>query len=1021
MSNTPTASDDDWLKRVRSRWLSPRRKRFWAIALVVAYTLFGFFAVPPLLNSATVDTLRDQTGREATLGKIRFNPYVLSLEVEDFALRDTDGERLAAFDRLFVNFQLSSLFRWAWTFREFRLDGLYVLLERFAPGDSRLGRLLDDVAERAEPEPPGEQAGSLPRLLVHDLGLGEGVIHFRDDVPAEPVDLEFGPVTVSVRELNTLPDRLGQQAVQIGLPGDAAVSWQGTLALAPLQSEGSLSVEGTHLEQTTTYLKALLPLESLQATLSTRMQYRVNEAPDGGLNVELDGLDVAVTDIAATGLTPTSEFLAVQRLELSDGNLRYPENRLRFSSVRVTGPSLETWIDETGAPSLLQLVPAEASPSAPAQSPRPDNAGGGSERAWQLEVDDFALTGGQVVFSDRSIEPQAGVDVQAIELSLRDVSNADGARMPASLSARLAAGGAIGFEGSLVALPTVEASGQLTLSDIPLSLAQPYVQQSANVRIEQGALSTSAEVTLRADETVAVAGDLTVTELAVNDGVLDRPLVGWRRFSTDRFEADTAKTQLRLSRLIFEQPFGRLVINEDQTTNLTDLVREDAAASDAQPGDGGSVSAADEPEPAPDPADGTAARTDGAPAHGVVIGGIEVRQGRLDFSDLSLPLPFGTEIHELGGTISTIDTASAEPANVRLEGQVDDYGLARIDGALNLLDPVRSTNITMEFRNLLMSNLSPYTVQFAGREIAEGKLDLDLQYVIDGGLMKGQNDIVMSDLVLGDKVDHPDAASLPLGLAVALLKDSNGVIDIELPVEGDVNDPQFRIGGVVWQAFVGLITKIVSAPFRLLGGLVGAEDENLGQFQFLAGRADLTPPEMERIGLLQEALRKRPELAIEVSGAYAPEIDVPALQYDRLRGAVLARVGQEAAPDGQEITMLDEQLRSVLEALFTERFPETPLDAVKAEHSAPPPDDPEDVPVLDGPAYAADLRDRLLDAVEISQSDLAALANERAGAIQAAFLASGEFPVDRIQVADPKETESEDEEWVAVELGVAVE
>ncbi|MDX1380281.1 MAG: DUF748 domain-containing protein, partial [Xanthomonadales bacterium] len=268
MSNTPNGSSESGFARLRDRWLSPRRKRFWAIVLILVYTLFGFFAVPPLLKSATIDALREQTGREATIGEIRYNPYVLSLEVNDFALQDTDGASLAAFDRLFVNFQLSSLFRWAWTFREFHLNGLYILLERYAPGDSRLGRLLDDVAERAEPEPPGEEPGALPRLLVHDLALGDGVIHFRDDVPAEPVDLELGPVTVSVRELNTLPDRFGQQSVQIALPNDAVVSWQGTLAIAPLQSEGSLSIEGSHLEQTTTYLKALLPLESLQATLS---------------------------------------------------------------------------------------------------------------------------------------------------------------------------------------------------------------------------------------------------------------------------------------------------------------------------------------------------------------------------------------------------------------------------------------------------------------------------------------------------------------------------------------------------------------------------------------------------------------------------------------------------------------------------------------------------------------------------------------------------------------------------------
>ena len=989
--------------RLRGRWLSPKRKRFWAIMAVLVYTLAGFFAVPPVLESVAVDRLRESTGREASIERIFFNPYVLSLEVNGFALNDTDSERLFSFDRLFVNFQLSSLFRWAWTFREFSLDGLYGLFERYAPGDSRLTRLLDDIEARAEPAAAGETSGGLPRLLVQDLNLRDGGLEFRDAVPQDPVDLQFGPVTVSMQELNTLPDRYGQQSVQILLPNDAVVSWQGTISLAPLHSEGSFSVEGSHLEQTTTYLQALLPIESLQATLSARTRYRIHEQDDGSLQVALDDLQTALSDFAATGLEPSSEFLSFSRLSFTGGQLRYPENTLQFAAVEMEAPALDAWLDEQGEPGLLQLLPETAEP--PGDSP----PAAGAESAWRLGIDELRLTGGRVAFTDRSIEPQAAVQVEDIELSLDDVSNQLQARMPVSLAGSLPEGGRFGFEGQLVALPDLEASGSATLEGVPLSLAQPYVEQGVNVRIESGTLESSAELTLRPDpelgQTLGAEGTFAVNDLAVNDALENRPLVGWARLETDRFEIDTATSDLRLSRLVFRQPFGRLVINADQTTNISGLTVEDSAD---QGVDEQTAAAAAIEEP--------------AAGYGVVIGGIEVREGALDFSDLSLPLPFATEIRDLGGTISTISTASTEPANVKLEGQVDEFGLARISGDLNLLDPVRQTDITMEFRNLLMSNLSPYTVQFAGREIDQGKLDLDLQYVIDAGLMKGQNKIVMSDLVLGDKVDHPDAASLPLGLAVALLKDSNGVIDIELPVEGDVNDPQFRIGGVIWQAFVGLVTKIVSAPFRLLGGLVGADADDLGQFQFLAGRADLAPPELESIGLLQEALQKRPELAVEVSGGYAPEIDVPALQYQELRNDVLARMGEDAAvQDPEEVRLLDEALRSALEAIFVERFPETPLETVKAEHTTAPEGDPEAEPAFDELAYAADLRDRLLAAVEITEADLLSLANERAQAILDAFLASGEFDASRITLVEPQETESEDGDWVLMELGVAAD
>jgi hypothetical protein len=993
-------------------------KRYWVIVVVVLYTVGGFFGVPALVERMTVSAIRDSAGREATLERVRFNPYVLSLQIEGFAVQDTDGAALAGFDRLFVNFQLSSLFRWAWTFREISVDGPYHLVERFAPGDSRLTRLLADLQERAAEPDPAAQAAGLPRFLVHELNLNEGRLHFRDDVPAESVDLEFGPITVSVRELNTLPDRFGQQSVRVVFPNDSIVTWQGSLSLGPLQSEGSFALEGAHLQQTTAYLKAVLPLQSVEADLTMRTKYGVNEQADGSLHIALDDLEARLADVAVTGLTPSTEFTAFRTLELLGGTLRYPDNILQFSSVRLAEPRLETWLDEAGRLNLLQLLP-QAPPGQDQAESAPADAAAGDATGWRMGIQEFVLEGGRIGFEDRSIEPPAALRLQDLGLTVKAISNETGAEFPLTLAAGLEEGGALGFDGGVTVLPALTAQGTLSATAIPLGLAQAYLQQQMNLRIESGTLDSKAELTLRADQSVTAAGAMAIAGLRVDDTIEQQPLVGWERLDIDRFETDTAAASLSISQLQFRKPFGRVVINADRTTNLSGLPRVQPTA------EGGAAQVAAEPAVSESIAADTtateAAPADAAPAYAIVLGNISVQDGSLDFSDLSLPLPFATRIGALGGTISTVDSRSAEPANVRLEGRVDDYGLARISGGLNLMDPIRATDISMEFRNLLMSNLSPYTVQFAGREIAEGKLDLDLVYRIDDGLMQGDNDIVMSDLVLGDKVEHPGAASLPLGLAVALLKDANGVIDIKLPVEGDVNDPQFRIGGVVWQAFVGLVTKIVSAPFRLLGNLVGAETEDLGRFQFLAGRSDLTPPEMEKIALLQKALRERPELAIEVSGGFVAAVDVPALQYQRLRDAVLERIGEEEAPEGEEIRLLDERLRSALEALFAERFPETSLDTLKAAHTAPPAEDAEAEAVLDKLAYAADLRDRLLASEPIGQAELESLANARAAAIRQAFLAGGEFDASAITVTEPQETESEDGEWVLMELGVAVE
>jgi hypothetical protein len=975
------------------QWLDYRRKRFWLAALVVVYTLCGFLLVPVLVKSTTIGTLQDDFGRHASIERVRFNPYSLRLEVESLAVSDPDGEKLAGFDRLVVNLQVSSLFRWAWTLREFRLEGFYGLLERFAPGDTRLTRLLADQAARAEPESPdAPESGGLPRLLIEELTLTGGRIAFRDDVPEDAVILELGPVDISMEDLNTLPDREGQQAVSVRLPGGAVVSWQGSIDLGPVRSEGRFAIENSHLDQTIAYLKAILPLQSIQAVLSLNTNYRIEELADSSLDVELEELEVTLSDVGITGLDPTTSFLTFPSLQLLGGTLRYPGNTLSFSAIRLTDPEIVTWLDPQARLNLLQLAPPTAAEANAAEdAPASDSAD------WQVDVAEFSIMGGQVQFTDQSISPEAVVGVRDIELTVREISNKPGAEFVTNLSGNLAEGGTFGFDGRVGVLPEVTASGAVSAVGIPLALAQPYVQQHINVLIHDGSLASDMELQLDPEGNVAASGALGITQLEVDDTLENQPLIGWDRLEIDRFEATTAERRVELSRVVFKQPFNRLVIKEDLTTNLSQL---DVSASDS------TLEAAE--SEADDP-------------FSIVVGGIAVEDGAMDFADFSLPLPFETRIHRLTGNISTVDTTSAEPSNIRLEGQVDDYGMARIEGAMDLLDPLRTTDVTMEFRNLLMSNLSPYTVQFAGREIAEGKLDLNLGYRIVNGQLQGQNDAVMSELVLGREVDHPDAVSLPLGLAVALLTDANGVIDIELPVEGDVNDPEFKIGGVIWQAFAGLITKIVSAPFRLLGNLIGIESEDLGRFQFLAGRADLTPPELEKVAQLQQALQQRPELGLELKGPFDPAIDVPALQYQRLRDMVLQRLDEDYADPEGEFRMLSDEIRGALEDLFTERFPETPLDSVKAEHMAPPVDDANKAPVLDELAYAGDLRDRLLAAQAIESADLEALARARAEAVRSAFLATGEFDESRIMTADPVASESEEDEWVIMELGVAVD
>ena len=396
------------------------------------------------------------------------------------------------------------------------------------------------------------------------------------------------------------------------------------------------------------------------------------------------------------------------------------------------------------------------------------------------------------------------------------------------------------------------------------------------------------------------------------------------------------------------------------------------------------------------------------------LGGIVFSDSALDFSDFSLPLPFRANIKHLQGEISTLSTTSSEPAAIALEGQVNDYGEALIEGQLNPWAPTERAQIDMTFRNLELSRLTPYTVQFAGYAIDDGRMALDLGYQLDQRKLNGENNIVIQDIVLGEKVDHPDAGSLPMGLAIALLTDANGVIDLDLPVDGDLDNPEFKISSIVWQALGNLITKAVTAPFRLLGGLVGIDSEDFGTLRFAAGRSDLSPADREQLLKLAEAMQQRPELTVEIAGVYDTALDTEALKSDAAEALIEQRA--EQLPIGAEEVSTEHEKR-VLEALLAEQLPSLDLGSLQADMSTLPEGSEE--PVLDLPAYVAALKDRLIAAQSVSTADLVALANSRAqSALNALNESSLEIPLNAT-LAEPREAEGDDDREVPLELGVS--
>ena len=421
--------------------------------------------------------------------------------------------------------------------------------------------------------------------------------------------------------------------------------------------------------------------------------------------------------------------------------------------------------------------------------------------------------------------------------------------------------------------------------------------QAVRLKLASGRLSTAGRVRYNGQE-ADYKGDFALRDLRLLEEGGAVFLV-WKSLTSRSFEVTPSK--LDISELTLDGLDTQLIINKDKTLSFKRILKpSQASAAPAKPS-----------------------------AFVVNLERLRFSRGEMDFADYSLALPFGTRIHALKGVVTGLSTRPDALGQLVLDGQVDDYGIARAVGKIDLMNPTDFTDIKVVFRNIEMARLTPYSATFAGRRITSGKLSLDLEYKIVQRQLQGKNQVVMDKLTLGEKVASPEAHDLPLDLAVSILQDSDGRIDLGLPISGSLDDPKFSYGGIIWQAISNVLSKIVTAPFRALGALFGGDDK-FENIVFEAGSPVLTPPEREKLVRLAEVLTKRPGLSLAVQGVYA-DTDRTAIQDLQLRRTIAGMSGQHLETDEDPGPLAGHQpkVQKALESQFSDRLGGGELAAVK--------------------------------------------------------------------------------------------
>ncbi len=479
--------------------------------------------------------------------------------------------------------------------------------------------------------------------------------------------------------------------------------------------------------------------------------------PDGPVDLTGEGLTAALSDVVMNSPANATEMARLGTVTLAGGTLDLSDRVLSAEKLAVADGSAQTWIDAQGKFNGLIVIRGLAAATADGEPVATDAPG--PSAPWRLALKSAAVDGFSVGFEDRRAPPALAVGLEAIRARVMDLDTASATPMQVEIQATVAGGGEVRTRGN-VSMDTGKADLEVKLADIALAPMQRYLSEIADLRLASGTVSTEGRLrygdAAGAGARVAYEGSLAVDRLLLEEVLSKRPFLAWDSVATDDIVLTFEPNGADIGELRVDGLSGRLIIAENQTVNLTDVLKKGQA-----------------PQAAP-----ASPRRPGEDPFPVTIARVRVAGGALDFADLSLRPQFRARMHELKGVITGLGTDADSSAKLQLDARVDRYGTARIRGRISVLDPAKLTDIDMAFRNLEMTSLSPYVVKFAGYRIAAGRLALDLQYQVDNGKLRGKNKIVLKEVSLGEKVESPGALDLPLELALAILKDADGVIDI---------------------------------------------------------------------------------------------------------------------------------------------------------------------------------------------------------------------------------------------------
>jgi Uncharacterized protein involved in outer membrane biogenesis len=825
------------------------------------------------------------------------------------------------------------------------------------------------------------------RVDIRGVEVTSGSLEWIDRAVPGGFARTYPGFALKAQELSTADGTPGSFSASIGKDGVFAVT--GECALSSMSGTATLTATGIALPTYAPYLDQVMPLRTDSGTVDMTATVTAAMRDDAvSLSVTKGGLTLSNLQLRKPEAKNPS--LGVRELAVRDVGFDLATRTVGVSAVMITDPDVKLELDDTGEIDLARLFAATAPDETPsdADTNQPPSTDDG---AWTATVGTVRVTGGVLALADRTLDAPATLGIKNLDLTASNISTREGESLAVAATADWIGQGTIQADATATLTP-LAGKGTIGLAQLGLSPFNSYLKESTDLRLTKGAASADLAFTFDQDDALrfSLTGKAGLNEVQLKETGSKNEFAGIDALVLSRIRLENEPYRLSVEAVHLNGPRATVSFNESGRLNVRRAFRiPEPPPATVPTGEAALASTPPAVKQPAQPAEQPGESAEPSFFEAMKIGLVTMLDGQINFTDASVKPTYSTEVSDIKLKLEDIAQTDTARPKVNLSASIGHTPMT-VSGVVNpLVTPIYS-DLAVTVSGLELVPLSPYTIQYMAYPVERGRLYAQVNFKTEDWILQADNKFFVEKLLLGPKDTRPGAPNIPVKFGLSLLQDGNGNMELNLPIRGRLDDPDFRIGGIVFTTIAGLFVKALASPFSLIGSIFGG-GEDMAFVAFDPGRHNLTATALRKLETTITALKERKRLKLEVDGVTDPVADKAGLAQ-AIFDTKLKQQKHDSLP-------ISERARTTVEAMTIDpdEYEELLYQAYKDE-----PDDD----VRPTTFFVADrqppevMRRYIMDRITVTDANLRQLAMDRARAVKEHIISREPSLTDRVFLLD---------------------